>query len=369
MNKFYYSLGLMSGTSGDGVDASIIQSDGDNEYKVISDNYYKYDEYIYKKIHNLKDKIKDSNDLKNQSKALTLLEKEITLFHSKVIEKISKDSKIDIDLIGFHGQTIFHNAKEKISKQLGDGKLLSKLAKKTVVYNFRKNDLNNGGQGAPLTPLFHKILAKKYKINPALFLNLGGIANLTNIQNQNDFTAKDVGPGMCLIDSWIRFNTKKNYDENGDIGKSGRINELVLYKELDKLFYKNKNLINSNKKISYDTKDFNLNFIKELSLENGTATLTEYTVKILANSLMTNPKKKKEIILCGGGRKNNFLVERIKKNNILVKFIDEFGIDGDFIESQAFAYLAIRSFLGLPISYPKTTGVNKPCVGGIIIKT
>ena len=130
MNKSYCSLGLMSGTSADGVDASIIQSDGDTEYKVILDKYFEYSQNIYENIHNLKDEINDSKDLKNLSPKVQSLEKEITLFQADVVNAITKDFKSNIDFIGFHGQTIFHNAKEKISKQLGDGKLLATQTKK-----------------------------------------------------------------------------------------------------------------------------------------------------------------------------------------------------------------------------------------------
>ena len=151
MTKEYTALGLMSGTSGDGVDASIIQSDGQNKYKVILDKYFKYDKDTCKNIHELKENINNSKDLKNLSKEITELEKKITLFHTRVVEDFSGSN---IDFLGFHGQTIFHNADEKISRQLGDGKLLSQLTNKNVVYNFRENDLRNGGQGAPLTPIF-----------------------------------------------------------------------------------------------------------------------------------------------------------------------------------------------------------------------
>ena len=136
MSKFYCSLGLMSGTSADGVDASIIQSNGDTEYKVILDKYFKYSQSIYQNIHNIKDQINSSKDLKILSEKIQPLEKEITLFHAEAVNEIIKNSKLNIDFISFHGQTIFHNAKEKISKQLGDGKLLSSLTKKTVIYNF-----------------------------------------------------------------------------------------------------------------------------------------------------------------------------------------------------------------------------------------
>ena len=173
MSKSYYSLGLMSGTSMDGVDASIIQSDGETKYKVILDKYFKYSDIIYKDLIKLRDKIKTSRDLRKFSKEAIDLEKKITLFHANAANDIIKKSKLNVDFIGFHGQTIYHNAREKISKQLGDGKLLSKITKKTVVYDFRQNDLKNGGEGAPLTPIFHKMLAKKLNLK-----NVKGTLNL-----------------------------------------------------------------------------------------------------------------------------------------------------------------------------------------------
>ena len=172
MNKSYYSLGLMSGTSMDGVDASIIQTDGKHEYKAILDKYFEYPKTIYNNLTTLRDKIKSSKDLKKHLKQIKSVEKEITIFHAKSVNDILKTTRVNVDFIGFHGQTIFHNGEEKISKQLGNGKLLSNLTKKKVVYDFRQNDIKNGGQGAPLTPIFHKLLAKKEKIDlPVNFLN------------------------------------------------------------------------------------------------------------------------------------------------------------------------------------------------------
>ena len=275
MSKSFCSLGLMSGTSGDGIDASIIQSDGDTEYKVILDKYFIYNQDIYENIHNLKEKINNSKDLTNLSKQIQILEKKITLFHADVVKKILEESKASVDMIGFHGQTIFHNAKEKISKQLGDGKLLSNLTNKTVVYNFRQNDLKNGGEGAPLTPIFHQMLEKKFNIKPVSFINIGGILNRTTIWDDGEFFGKDEGPGMCLIDKWIRTNSKKKYDANGDIAKSGKVNKIILDQYFD-------NFKSSNpERKSYDTNDFDISFIKGLSLEDGAATLTYYTANIL----------------------------------------------------------------------------------------
>ena len=367
MSKFYYSLGLMSGTSADGVDASIIQSDGDIKYEVILDKYFKYNQSIYEKIHGVKEEINNSKDLVKLTKKIQPLEKEITRFHADVVNKIVKKSKLNINFVGFHGQTIFHNAKEKISKQLGDGKLLSKLTNKTIICSFRQNDLKNGGHGAPLTPIFHKLFKIKFKIKEVAFLNIGGIVNLTIILNNNDMSGTDIGPGMCLIDRWLREKSKKNYDKNGTIAKSGKINKFILNKLLEN-FYEKENILTKGPIQSFDTKYFNYSFVKDLSLEDGAATLTEFTAQIIISSLKKLNLHRKEIILCGGGRKNNFLFEKLKKENPYIKLIDEYKVDGDFIESQAFAYLAIRSYLGKPISFPETTGVSKPCTGGLIFK-
>ena len=164
MSKNYYSLGLMSGTSGDGVDASLISSDGDTNYNVEINKYFEYENNLSQKIHSLKDKINTATDLETYSNELKALEKELTIFHSKVVMNIIKITKKKIDFVGFHGQTMFHDPSKKISKQIGDGKLLSQLTQTTVVYNFRQNDIKNGGEGAPLAPIFHKALVKKIKI-------------------------------------------------------------------------------------------------------------------------------------------------------------------------------------------------------------
>ncbi|SVE21305.1 uncharacterized protein METZ01_LOCUS474159, partial [marine metagenome] len=241
----------------------------------------------------LRDKIKSSKDLKKFSKELKNIEKEITLFHAKAVNEIIKKIKIKVDFIGFHGQTIYHDAIEKISKQLGDGKLLSKLTKKTVVYDFRQNDLKNGGQGAPLTPIFHGLIAFKHKlIPPNIFINIGGIANMTYLGSQitgdggsvgTEWSAHDLCLGNCLIDQWIRTHSKKNFDKDGKIALSGKINKAVLTHALNN--YYESELFWGLQNKSMDPRDFDLSFARGLSLEDGAATLTEYTADILAKSL------------------------------------------------------------------------------------
>ena len=378
-NKLYTAIGLMSGTSMDGVDVSLIRSDGFNQFTNILDEYFEYNENLQQELIELRNLIININDLKQHSSRLNELERKITVFHIKIVSELSLKYQDEIDFVGFHGQTIFHNPKQKISKQLGDGALMSQLVKKKVIFNFRQEDIANNGQGAPLTPIFHNLLSKKinekHHINfPICFLNIGGISNITKINKKDEkleenLEAFDSGPGNCMIDEWVRKNSKKNFDKNGLIAKSGKINQLILNQVIDNF------KIESFDK-SLDVKDFDISFARGLSLEDGCATITNFTAYLIAKGIEhANGSNIKPIkyLVCGGGRKNTFLIQSIKdyllhKQNISLNSIDEYNLNGDFIESQAFGYLAIRSSLNLPISYPKTTGCELPTVGGELVK-
>ena len=395
MGKIYTALGLMSGTSMDGIDVSIISSDGTTHYEAIYNKYFEYDNELYQNLTNLRDQIKTSKDLTILANELKALERKLTLFHAEVVNETLKETNTSVDFLGFHGQTIFHNADEKISKQLGNGNLLSQLTKKIVIYDFRQNDLLNGGQGAPLTPIFHDIIGSKINKEfgieyPISILNIGGISNLTCIKKSKksyeDIFANDIGPGNCLIDEWVRKNSKKKYDKSGLIARSGKTNKLILNQAIENFNFETaqnnfKDLQKNNLiiKNSLDTKDFDISFVRGLSFADGAATLTEYTATIIVQGLcreLSNLSGASRVLVCGGGRKNEYLLESIIKKGIdilkktSIEPIDKYGVDGDFVESQAFAYLAIRSYLGLPISFPSTTGCKEElgCTGGVIIK-
>ena len=397
MEKIYTALGLMSGTSMDGVDASTIISDGDKgTITSLKNQYFEYDKDLYQKLANLRDNITNSKDLKKNIVELNLIEKEITLFHAKIVNEMTQSHpKYKVDIVGFHGQTIFHNAGEKLSVQLGDGKLLSQLIKNKVVYNFRQNDLKNGGQGAPLTPIFHQILVRNISSSwwPVIALNIGGISNATSVSRPyldddvahfveekrygKDYKlfAQDIGPGNCLIDEWIRKNSKYRYDKDGLIAKSGKVNELIFNQAVDNFLHSE-----SFKNKSLDVKDFDISFVRGLSLEDGAATLTHLTARLIGENLIhfmlknyaprMDALSKTICLVCGGGRKNKYLINILRDNLKIKKLesIDEYGLYGDFIESQAFGYLAIRSYLGLPITFPNTTGCKEPTTGGVLIK-
>ena len=223
-----------------------------------------------------------------------------------------------------------------------------------------------------MVPLFHQLIANKKKIKlPVIFLNIGGISNITIVKkptDSNEIFSKDIGPGNCLVDTWIRKNSDKKFDKNGYLASIGKKNEIIL--EQAQELYTNR--IDHQKK-SFDTNDFDISFSRGLSLEDGATTLTNFTADIIGESLLSLCKKNfiKEIFVCGGGRKNKILMDLINKNlhsDIKLKLIDELGINGDFVESQAFAFLAIRSYKKFPITFPNTTNCSKPCLGGEIIE-
>ena len=375
MNKIYTSLGTMSGTSLDGIDFSIIETDGEDYLNIISSEYLEFSNNLKDRISNLKLKIKSTDECRAiiKSKEYKELSREITLLHYEGIQTIiTHVHKIPIHVVGFHGITLWHKPEDKFTHQLGDPLLLKKkfnkyshLKKSSLIFDFRKNDILNGGQGAPLTPLYHRAIMKHLKIvDPRLIVNIGGIINVTYLNRGNIFST-DIGPGNCLIDKWIKKNFNKNFDKDGKISLEGRVNKIIANNFLNRL-----SIFKKQKNVSYDTSDFDLSEFKKLSPKNGATTLSYISAKTILNYAKNLDVK--IIILCGGGRHNQAILNILKDDKFKIISIDEFdfGIDrqGDFIESQAFAYLAIRSYLNLPISFPETTGVHEPCNGGTIVK-
>ncbi len=382
MGKIYTALGLMSGTSLDGIDFSIIQTDG-KEYLSLSDNnYLEFSNTLRQKIRGIKSKITSTNECKEiiKSDEYKDLSNEITMFHQEGIRQIvGYGGGRPIDVIAFHGITLWHKPSDKYTHQIGDAQLLKKsiakyknLKNTKIIFNFRENDILNGGQGAPLTPIYHKALMKHLKIvDPRLIVNIGGITNVTYLNRGNIFST-DIGPGNCLIDKWIKKNFDKDFDEYGKISLEGKINLNIADNFLNKLKKTQKN-----KNISYDTSDFDFSEFNKLKPKDGAATLSFITAKAILN--FAKDLDLKRIIVCGGGRHNKAILNNLKKDRFNISLIDDvrssqddtaiiLHLNGDFIESQAFAYLGVRSHLKLPISFPETTGCNKPCTGGVTVK-
>ena len=363
MDNSFIALGLMSGTSMDGIDASIIKSDGKENIKILHNKYESYPMDFKKRLNSFILKIQNKKNIEENITTYKSLERELTFHHIKISQKIINEINHKVQLVGFHGQTIIHKPKDGYSIQMGDANFLSQVLETIVISNFRANDIKRGGEGAPLTPVYHKLLSKILKKNkPLLILNIGGISNYTYCFKE-ELIAKDIGPGNALIDDYVKKTKGLDYDKNGDIALSGNIDHDLINQFYEHEFY------NTKEKHSYDRKEFDFGFVKGLNFEDAVATLTYFTALIISKNIEKSFNDDMDIILCGGGRKNLTLVNNIK--NLLklkIKNIDEYNINGDFIESQAFAYLSIRSYLNEPISYPSTTNISVPSTGGEIFK-
>ena len=344
----------MSGTSLDGLDISLIKSDG---IKKITSSYnitYKYSQQIKDDIRFLIKKIN-----KNQSLDFSAVERKINnIFLQKIKLYFKKFNilKSEIDIIGLHGQTILHKPKKNISIQIGCGNFLAKALDIPVVSNFRSADIKNGGQGAPLVPIFHKAIFGGKNFNTAV-INIGGISNITWIGNNNKIYSSDIGPGNVLIDQLCMTHYKVPFDKNGSIAKKGKIDKLIINEWMNLPFVK--------KKIpkSFDNHVFKIKDYTKKFDENTLATLTMYSAKLISDISKYFPKTDRWII-CGGGSLNQQIMKNLKSLLINVERSEKYGWDSRFIESQAFAYLAIRKLKKLPSTFKSTTGTSKPVVCG-----
>jgi len=358
----YFSLGTMSGTSMDGIDLSIISSDGEAETKVIDNLFFEYSLDFKKELIQIRKEIIKKDDLIDKRALIDDLSRKITLLHTEAIQIIlKKNSNIQLDLIGYHGHTLIHKPEQGFTFQLGNPELMSQLLRTKTVFNFRDNDIKNKGQGAPLVTLYHaQILKNLNLVNNGAIINVGGIANGSYFEN-SIIHSNDIGPGNCLLDQWVRTNSKnEDFDKEGRISEKGEVNTLIQEDFLNHYNY-------HNKKKSLDITDFNISQFRGIKLEDGAATLVSITANLIADFINNIKEKKNKVILAGGGRKNKTLIKFLSKLlNTNVESIDKYNLDGDFIESQAFAYLAIRSLEKKYLSLPTTTGVSKAVSGGVV---
>ena len=356
--KFFKVVGLMTGTSMDGIDISLVNTNG-IELISLKNFYYKFQQNQIDRLNYF---------LKKKQEILANIEKKekadnyISNLHIEALKKFSDKS---FEIIGFHGQTI-HHVPGKKSIQLGNPNLLSKYFKKKIIYNFRKEDIKNGGQGAPLVPIYHQYLIEKNNLKlPCVFINIGGISNLTYWDGCK-LIGFDTGPGNCLLDEFIKIRSSLNFDFNGKLASKGKVN-----KKLVMQFMKNQ-YFNIKPPKSLDKLDFTIffeEFLKSnLSLNDGLATLSEITIKCIISSLQYLPKNESSIIICGGGFKNKFLMKRLQ-SCLETKILDpkSFNINVDFVESELISFLSARFMNKLPITFPSTTGVCKPMTGGFLI--
>ena len=384
----YYSIGLMSGTSMDGVDAALIKTDGQKNIKFISAATVDYTPEFHallkkteRLIQNQNGIFDDTQIIPGENISLQDVVKKSTDYHAQAVQKIL--STIDKDqsipwVIGYHGQTFFHQPTQKKSVILGCPQILATTFQIPTVFHFRENDIAHGGQGAPFAPLYHYALCAHSKLTPVAVINCGGISNVSFIPNHHDHAiqAFDIGPGNTLIDRLVRLKTKGSMlmDKDGVFGKQGKYNPHLMQVLLDKSCVKYGFYKKTGTK-ALDVNDFQIpQEILDLSLEDACATLADFTSYLIAKAI--TPLTPKHIILAGGGWKNPIILERLHyytnkampKGSIQIDNADAFGFRTQSMEAEIFAYLAVRSIKKLPLSLPNTTNVPYPLTGGIIFQ-
>lgn len=352
-------IGLMSGTSLDGIDAALLETDGEARVMPGPSLTVPYDAQTRALLRSALDTARDFTQGAPVPDSIQKAERVLTEAHAKAVHTLlQKTGAKDVSLIGFHGQTILHRPAQHWTWQIGDGALLAQLTGIDVINDFRSADVAAGGQGAPLMPLYHAALARKDLRGPLVVVNIGGVGNVTYIDGDM-VLAFDSGPGNAPIDDWMHRHTGKPVDADGALAKSGRIDEAVLARMLANPYF------DRVPPKSLDRLDFGIQAVEELSPADGAATLTAFTAATFARAREHFPHYVPMWIVCGGGRHNSFLMEQLRARlDGQVCRGEDAGWDGDALEAQGFAYLAARSKIGLPLSLPTTTGVKHPVTGG-----
>lgn len=365
MGKLQRALGLMSGTSMDGIDVALLDTDGDRELHHGPAASYAYPAEVRVKVRAALIEAKGLPGREARPGNLAQVERELTDLNADAVERFLSANgleKSQIDIIGYHGQTVLHDAPRGLTVQLGDGALLAQRTGVDVVYDLRAADVAAGGQGAPLVPVYHRALAAAVPELPVAFLNIGGVANVTWIGRSGRMLAFDTGPGNALIDDWMFLHTGAAHDADGALAARGRVDEDALQALLTN------NYFGKPPPKSLDRNDFTSAPVSALSIEDGAATLSAFTAAAISRAREHMPEEPRLWVVCGGGRKNRTLMSMIAANvsSALVP-AEALGLDGDFIEAEAWAYLAVRSALQLPITFPETTGAPAPMTGGVLL--
>lgn len=357
---FLNIVGLMTGTSMDGIDISLVRTNGLNLKRLNENYFYKYNANTKKKLINIL-----KQDINFNLKRKKYLDEFITNEHYLALKDLDIIKKSD--LIGFHGQTIYHNSEQQISIQLGDPKKLSMLLNKNVIFDFRSKDILFGGQGAPLAPIYHKYVIEQTNLKlPTCILNIGGVSNITYWDGYN-LIGFDTGPGNALMDDYMLAVLNKNFDENGNIASSGCPINDEIKKFLENDFFKQPPPKSLDRGAFLNTYEKLIK--KKYSFKDVMATLAEFTVETVASGIELLPKKINNILITGGGYKNIYLMKRLKER-LKINFIyeAEIGLNFDYIEAELIAYLSARSIYKLPFTFPSTTGASKPLSGGKLYK-
>ncbi len=362
-------LGLMSGTSLDGIDVALLETDG---AAVVRRGPSATFAYAADQRALLRRALADAAPLTERSHrpgCLAEAEAALTLWHAKAVHSFcqqhglndSEDSKIH--LLGFHGQTVLHRPERHLTVQLGDGAALARRMGIPVAWDLRAADVAAGGQGAPLVPAYHAALAAGLPLRPVAFVNIGGVANVTFVGAGGDLLAFDTGPGNALLDDWMLRHTGAARDEGGALALSGRADRRWLARALADPFFA------MAPPKSLDRNHFAGLPLPPLSAADGAATLAAFTVAAIAAARRHFPAEPQQWIICGGGRHNHALMQGLAAALPGVIAAEQAGLNGDAMEAEAWAYLAVRAARSLPLTFPGTTGVPRPLSGGVLSQT
>jgi anhydro-N-acetylmuramic acid kinase len=349
------AVGLMSGTSLDGVDAALLKSDGHRVERSGTALTLPYDAETREVLRGC---LGGRGDVPQATRLLTER-------HGEAVAALLDRAGVGpeaVDVIGFHGQTIVHRPREGMTWQIGDGARLAELTGIDVVADFRSRDMAAGGEGAPLAPLYHAALVRERAERPVAVLNIGGVGNVTWIDGEK-ILAFDTGPGGALLDDWVLRRTGKPYDEAGRLAGEGRVHQDRVDAVLDGDPYFRRPAPKS-----LDRDAFSVD-LGNLSTPDGAATLLALTAAAVGRAETLLPRPAACWIVCGGGRLNATLMASLRDTLVgEVMTAEDVGWDGDALEAEAFAYLALRSLMALPLSLPTTTGCSAPVTGGCLHK-
>lgn len=366
MGKVMRALGLMSGTSLDGIDCAILETDGESHVVRGPAATFPYADGDRKLLlQALRDATK-ADTREARLGAMREAETEVTRLHAEAVGRFLEGNGLKpsaIDVIGFHGQTVLHRPEAGLTVQLGLGDMLADLTGCRVVYDMRAADVAAGGEGAPLVPVYHQALTAPLPQTPIAVVNIGGVANVTFIGRDGRLIAFDTGPGNALLDDWMQKKAAKPHDEGGATAARGRVHDNHVH------FYLNHSFFAAPPPKSLDRNAFILDLIEDLSIEDGAATLAAFTAAAIAKAREHLPEEPALWIVCGGGRRNKTIMRLLAQavENAVVP-AEVAGLDGDSVEAEAWAYLAVRSLKGLPLTFPETTGVAAPTTGGIVVE-
>jgi anhydro-N-acetylmuramic acid kinase len=367
-------LGLMSGTSMDGVDAAVVVTDGE---AIIGFGPRLFRPYTPAEREVLRAAVREARQLtdrNDRSGALAAAERVVNEVHGETVERLLHEnsystshgppdgpSRPAVDLIGFHGHTVFHAPERRLTVQIGDGNTLARRIGVPVVFDFRAADVAACGQGAPLVPIYHRALAQTAGLaGTVAVVNIGGVANITRIAKDGSLVAGDTGPGNALIDDLVRARTGAAMDEGGALGAEGRVDEAALSRLLDNPWF----AMPLPKSLDRDA--FSSLPVADLSTRDAVATLTAFTARTIADAIALAGGAE-QVVVVGGGANNSTLMARLAADARLTPTIaTALGWSPDFIEAEAFAFLAARSVRGLPLTFPGTTGVDMPLTGGVL---